>query len=98
MVIVSTKPLWRPSAARIADSNLARFMAEAEARWGVGSGEFETFWQWSVDEIEKFWLTLWDFSGVIAETRGERVLMDGDKMPGARRRKLSRAGVDFACW
>ncbi len=81
---MNTKPLWRPSAARIADSNLTRFMAETEARWGADHSDYEAFWQWSVDEMEKFWLTLWDFSGIVAETRGERVLIDGDKMPGAR--------------
>ena len=30
-----------------------------------------------------FWRRLWDFAGVIG-TPGERVLLDGDRMPGAR--------------
>ena len=34
--------------------------------------------------MEDFWTAVWDDCGVIAETRGERVLADGDKMPGAR--------------
>ena len=40
--------------------------------------------RFSIEEMEKFYLSLWDFCGVIAETRGERVLVDGDRMPGAR--------------
>ena len=33
---------------------------------------------------ESFWTELWDFCAVKAETRGDRVLIDGDKMPGGR--------------
>jgi acetoacetyl-CoA synthetase len=43
-----------------------------------------TLYRWSVDHPEAFWLAVWDFCGVIAETRGERVLVDRDRMPGAR--------------
>jgi acetoacetyl-CoA synthetase len=38
---------------------------------------------WSVDDRAGFWSLLWDFAGVIGE-KGERVLIDGDRMPGAR--------------
>jgi acetoacetyl-CoA synthetase len=78
------QPLWQPSAARIAASNLTAFMAQAKADWGVAFDDYDALYDWSVDEIEKFWLSLWDFCGVIAETRGETVLADGDKMPGAK--------------
>ena len=40
--------------------------------------------RFSVEEPEAFWSAVWDFCGVKAETRGERVLVDADKMPGAR--------------
>ena len=78
------EPLWQPSAARIAETNLSRFMAEVERRWGRKTADFDTLWQWSIDQPEQFWLTMWDFAEVRAETRGERVLVDGDKLPGAR--------------
>jgi len=44
----------------------------------------DQLYAWSIDEMEAFWTALWDECGVIAETRGPRVLVDGDKMPGAR--------------
>jgi len=79
------KPLWTPSSARIEGTNLARFADLVKDQWGVDHGrDYASLWQWSVDEMEKFWLSMWDFSGVKAETRGERVLIDGAKMPGAR--------------
>ena len=39
---------------------------------------------YSVEQPEAFWSALWDFCAVKAETRGERVLIDRDSMPGAR--------------
>ena len=36
-----SEPLWRPSAERIAETNLVRFMAEVERRWGVATGTYE---------------------------------------------------------
>ncbi|HUN49341.1 MAG TPA: acetoacetate--CoA ligase [Stellaceae bacterium] len=79
-----TKPLWQPSAAQIAAANLTRFMREATRRWKRDLPDFAALYRWSVERPEEFWVSLWEFSGVIAETRGERVLVDGEKMPGAR--------------
>src|SRR5579883_3486057 len=64
-------PLWRPSAARVAAANLTRFMSEAGQRWGV-------------EHPEQFWDAMWDFGGIVAERKGNRVLDDGERMPGAR--------------
>ena len=79
-----TKPLWQPSAEQIAAANLTRFMREAGQRWTRSLGDFAELRHWSVEHREEFWVSLWDFCGVVAETRGERVLIDGDKMPGAK--------------
>ncbi len=78
------EPLWRPSAERIAEANLTRFAAQAAARWGVRLDDYAALWEWSVTELEQFWRSVWEFTGVVAETAGERVLVDGDRMPGAR--------------
>jgi acetoacetyl-CoA synthetase len=78
------QPLWTPSAARIEGSNLARFVSHVKSQWGVDHGrDYARLWQWSIDEMEKFWTSVWDFCGVTAETRGRRVLEGGEKMPGA---------------
>jgi acetoacetyl-CoA synthetase len=77
-------PLWQPSAERIAASNLTAFMARLGRDWGVSLNSYDRLYAWSIAEMEKFWESLWDFCGVIAETRGQSVLVDGDKMPGAR--------------
>ena len=78
------KPLWQPAPGRIASSNMLAFMHAANARWGTDFSDYAALWQWSVDSPEQFWTSLWDFSGVIATAQGERVLFNGNKMPGAR--------------
>lgn len=77
------KPLWQPSAARIQNANITRFMAEIAKRYGVSLADYGALHRWSIEEREKFWDLLWDFCGVIGE-KGGRISVDGDKMPGAR--------------
>ncbi len=44
---------------------------------------YRPLWPWSIADQEAFWDGLWEWRGVVGE-RGGRVLVDGDRMPGAR--------------
>jgi acetoacetyl-CoA synthetase len=77
-------PVWKPSPRRIAAANLTAFMRSATRRWGTEFADYDALHRWSVTHPEQFWTTLWDFAGVVAEKRGARVLVDADKMPGAK--------------
>ena len=79
-----TEPLWTPSSTRRAKANVTAFTRALELEWKTDLPDFEALHKFSVDEMEKFWLTFWDFADIKAETRGERVLADADKMPGAQ--------------
>ncbi|MBL8397328.1 MAG: acetoacetate--CoA ligase [Candidatus Accumulibacter sp.] len=81
-MFVST-PLWRPSAASIAQTRLSAFMSEVNRRWSAGCTDYDSLWRWSVDQSPAFWATVWDACRVIGE-RGERILEHGERMPGAR--------------
>ena len=76
--------LWRPDDARIDAAAMTAFRVAVEARWDVSLPDYAALHRWSVASRERFWLTLWDFCGVVAERRGETVLADRDAMPGAR--------------
>ncbi len=89
-----TEPLWRPSAERIAAANITAFIERANAAHGLALKDYGDLWRWSVDDIEGFWSLLWEFGGVIAETRGDTVLTDGDRMPGAQ--FFPQARLNFA--
>ena len=76
--------LWQPSPERIADSNISAFIRHIDQRWNTAVADSQQLYDWSIREPEKFWVAVWDFCEVIAETRGERVLIDGERMPGAQ--------------
>jgi len=75
--------LWRPSAERIAAARIGAFMAAVNARWHAGCTDYAGLWRWSVAAPESFWTAVWDECGALGE-RGQRVLEDGHRMPGAR--------------
>ena len=79
-----TEPLWTPSAERLRSARLGRFMAEVRATWGVDAADYGALHAWSIAEPAQFWRSMWDFAGIIGDGPGERVVVDGDRMPGAR--------------
>ncbi len=83
MTMSARKPLWKPSKQRIAAANLTAFMRSATRRWDPEFVDYEALHRWSVTHPDQFWTTLWDVAGVVGE-RGERVLVDANKMPGAK--------------
>ena len=106
-----TAPLWTPSPERVAAANMTAFMRQVEAEHSAPVADCAALYRWSVAEPEKFWRAVWSFSDVIAETQGDVVLEDGDKMPGARffpearlnyaenllRRRDSETAIVFHC-
>jgi len=75
-------PLWTPTQDQIDASPLTAFMRAAEAKAGATFTSYADLHSWSVENREAFWSLVWDFCGIIGD-KGEDVLVDGDKMPGA---------------
>jgi acetoacetyl-CoA synthetase len=75
--------LWEPSPERIARANVTAFAKKIAAKYDVDVADYGKLWRWSVDRKEDFWRELWDYASVIG-TRGDRTLVDADRMPGAR--------------
>jgi acetoacetyl-CoA synthetase len=78
------QPVWTPSPARVADSNLTSFATFARTIHGAPAGDYAALWRWSVDEREAFWSALMDFAGIIRTPGVAPVLADRDRMPGAK--------------
>ena len=76
--------LWQPHALQIESSNLHRFMQQAGARAGMHFDSYDALYRWSIERPEDFWSLVWDFAEVKASERGLRVLVNGERMPGAR--------------
>jgi len=79
------KTLWTPSEEWLRDAQITRFMAYVDERWGTGAaGDYFALQAWAVAHPEPFWSAVWDFCGVQAGSRGDSVLLEGDRFPGAR--------------
>ncbi len=77
-------PLWQPSQSRVENSQLHKFTQEVNQRFGLSLNDYSDLYQWSVENDQDFWSLMWDYGGIIADQKGDTVLVDGDKMPGAR--------------
>src|SRR6185369_3694248 len=88
-----SEKLWEPSAAAIAASNMTAFRSQVARDWQVDLADSLALRDWSVQEIENFWVSLWRYAEVIGDGPGQP-LIDGDKMPGAH--FFPDAKVNFA--
>jgi acetoacetyl-CoA synthetase len=79
----SQQPLWEPSRERLKDVEMARFMDWAGTQRGRPFADYDELWRWSVDELEDFWASIWEFCGVRASQPYASVLASRE-MPGAR--------------
>jgi acetoacetyl-CoA synthetase len=75
--------LWSPTADSAEAAALTAFRRQAETLAGRRLPTYGDLHHWSVEQRGAFWSLVWEFSGVVGE-RGDRMLVDGDKMPGAR--------------
>jgi len=75
--------MWEPPSEQRESVEMARFMSWAAARRGQAFAGYDELWRWSVDELEDFWASVWEFCGVRASKPYERVLASRE-MPGAR--------------
>jgi acetoacetyl-CoA synthetase len=80
---MSAEKLWEPSAERVERATMTRYMRWLERERGLSLGSYEELWNWSVQELEDFWASIWDFFEVRSSGSFERVVSDRT-MPGTR--------------
>ena len=71
------RPCWVPPPELAARSDMARLLHE------VGAADYNALWQWSVDDIGRFWKVIWDRYEIDADGDPATVLASG-QMPGTR--------------
>ena len=78
----SGEVLWAPSADQVEATRLAAFQRWLATERGLRFDDYQALWQWSTDDIEVFWQSVWDFFDVQADGSCSPVLASTD-MPGA---------------
>ena len=76
-------PIWRPSPERVERAGITRYLQWLRDTRGLEFSDYESLWRWSVDKIEDFWESVWEFGGVRAHQPYRQVL-DKRVMPGAK--------------
>jgi acetoacetyl-CoA synthetase len=74
--------LWEPPAELEENAVLTRYMRWLEENGGLSFEDYNELWGWSVDDVEGFWSSLWEFLEVKASKPYEMVLAKRE-MPGA---------------
>ena len=75
--------LWEPSPERVERATMTRYMRWLEAERSLSFEGYGDLWRWSVDELEDFWASIWDFFEVRSSAGYSSVLPER-VMPGAR--------------
>lgn len=75
--------LWTPSEAFAQDSEMTQYMRWLKTERGLDFGNYEALRRWSVDRLEEFWSSLWDYFQIHSETPVRQVL-DTRAMPGCK--------------
>jgi acetoacetyl-CoA synthetase len=76
-------PLWSPTAARIENSGLRAFLNWLEKREGRPFPDHDAFWAWSVEDVDRFWVSVVDYYKVDFSTPWTQV-RTADPMPHTR--------------
>ncbi|MFL5865022.1 MAG: acetoacetate--CoA ligase [Solirubrobacteraceae bacterium] len=74
--------LWEPPADLRQSTEVGRFMEFAERRHGHRFAGYDDLWRWSVQDLEGFWGSIWDFFELRSHADYETVLASRE-MPGA---------------
>ncbi|UYG09467.1 acetoacetate--CoA ligase [Halomonas sp. M4R1S46] len=77
-------PVWQPSPEAVAATQMTALMRRIQDVHGETLTDYGALHAWSLAHPEAFWALLWQTFEIVAETRGERVLVDPEAMPGAR--------------
>src|SRR3954469_18459154 len=76
------EPIWRPGEERMRRALITRYAGWLARTRVLELPTYEALWRWSVDDLEGFWGSLWEYFEVDASEPYERVL-GSRAMPGA---------------
>jgi acetoacetyl-CoA synthetase len=74
--------LWSPPADVRERTRVGRYLSWLEDQRGLRFEDYAGLWAWSVDDLEGFWSSIWEYFDVVARAPYEKVLA-GASMPGA---------------
>ena len=74
--------LWAPPPDARERTRIGQYIAWLESTRGLRFADYHALWRWSVDELEDFWRSIWDYFDIISYAEPTAVLARAE-MPGA---------------
>jgi acetoacetyl-CoA synthetase len=68
--------VWTPSEDDVSSSSIARFIAWLAKNKGVEVDDYEALWRWSVDELDAFWLSVFEYENVLSDEPPTQAIAD----------------------
>ncbi|MEB3702794.1 Acetoacetate--CoA ligase [Candidatus Bealeia paramacronuclearis] len=65
--------LWTPGKEAISSSNMKKFTDCVSEKYGVSLRDYAALHKWTVNHLDEFWSTFWDFSGLIFSQESSRI-------------------------
>ena len=81
-VHASDEVLWRPPADVLESANMGRYLTWLRDTRGLDLPDYDALWRWSVEDLDGFWASIAEHSGVRFHDQPTAVLADA-RMPGA---------------
>ena len=75
-----SKILWQPNQQQKQQSNLTNFMQWLKSNKGLSFDNYSELWQWSVDHIDLFWESCWQYFDISSHAPYKSILQ-GSVMP-----------------
>lgn len=78
------KLLWKPDERTIRNSNMTRYMNYLNRKFKKNFTSYWELYNWSIENIEDFWESVWDFVEIKARKKYKLIVDDLNKFPGAK--------------
>ncbi|HWH95291.1 MAG TPA: acetoacetate--CoA ligase [Baekduia sp.] len=72
--VTAGEVMWRPTAELVQRSRLAEYVRWLATHRGLEFEDYASLWRWSIDDLEAFWRSIWDFAEIVADGVAEPVL------------------------
>lgn len=72
--LMNLTPLWKANPNFVENSRMHTFMQWVNTQHGLSLQGYDDLWQWSVDNVEQFWESIWQFFAVKSHSPYQKVL------------------------
>jgi acetoacetyl-CoA synthetase len=76
-------PLWVPTEQAVENARLTAFCRWLDTERGLSFDSYQDLWRWSTEQLDEFWLAVWEFFDIDADVVPTVALAE-ECMPGAR--------------